>query len=171
MGQAPKPFTLAEQRTLVKLHAQGLSLGKIATQMKRGRATISRYAKNLNLSFDREVMAAATVAAQFDRKAARAKIIEGLYKRSQHNLDRMNDSEFDTLIKSGPGEESPGVLEFVPTIDEKNLTASIGIALTSAAKLEAIDDDGGLSEARGLLSGFFAAVAETAEPMPEGMGE
>lgn len=134
--------------------------------MNRALSTISTKAKQLGLSFDRSQMEQAIQASIFDRRAARAKIIEGLYQRAQFNLDRLNADEFQTLVKSGPGEESEDVLDFVPTMDEKNLTSALGIALTSAAKLEAIDDDGGMTEAKGLLGTIIGAINIVAEGQP-----
>ena len=162
----PRPWTAAETTALRNLHAQGLPANQIAKRMQRPVSTIHYWSKKLGLSYDRTQMEKAIQASQIDRKAARNKIIEDLYRRAQYNLDRLNQPQFETLVKSGPGEETPMPLEFVPSMDERNIIQAVATSLTSAARLEEIDNDGGLIEARGLLGTILGAIQQSVDGLP-----
>lgn len=134
--------------------------------MQRPVSTVHLWSKKLGLTYDRTQMEKAIQASQIDRKATRNRIIEDLYRRAQYNLDRLNATQFETLVKSGPGEETPMPLDFVPSVDERNLIQSVASALTSAARLEEVDNDGGLVEARGLLGTILGAIQHSVDGLP-----
>lgn len=162
----PRLWTAAETTALKNLHAQGLPANQIAKRMQRPVSTVHVWSKKLGLSYDRTQMEKAIRASQLDRKAARGKIIEDLYRRAQHNLDRLNSQQFETLVKSGPGEETPTALDFVPSVDERNIILAVSTSLTSATRLEDIDSDGGLVEARGLLGTILGAIQHSVQGLP-----
>lgn len=68
------PVSEAERARLRELHGAGLSCGQIAREMSRDRATISRHARALGLSFARDQTKNATEARVIDAAAKRAEI-------------------------------------------------------------------------------------------------
>ncbi|WP_130012150.1 helix-turn-helix domain-containing protein [Serinicoccus sediminis] len=158
-------WTQADTDRLTDLHSQGLSLGKIAEQMGRGKATISTRAKAAGLTWDRDQVAAATQAKTRDAKARRADIKLRLLTRVEANLDRLDADTFHTLVPSGPGIHDPRQLSFVPPDDEKHLATSITSYLGAYDRLEKLDGDGGVADAVGMLDKIADAIKGAAQAL------
>lgn len=156
-------WTSDDDAELKRLHAEGLPLNQIRLKMGRPRSTIGRHSQKLGLTYDREHMRPAIEAAQMDRKATRAGIIEDLYRVARRQTDRLLDETgFDTLINIGMGEQGPRRLDFIPAADARALAGSIGTLLARAEALEKIDADGGAGEVRGIVGGLLDAIAARA---------
>lgn len=136
------------------------SCNAIAKELGVAASTISLWAKREGLSFDRAQTAKAVNAHRLDRAAARADIIDRLYKRSQKVLTRLEADEFSHRIPTETGsmvvhDDDP------PANDEKSLSAAIGMYLNNATRLELIDGNAGESAARSMLAelGAFLGVS------------
>ncbi len=72
------PLTEAELTQIRQLHADGHCRNDIAKTLRRSGSTISKAAQKLGLSFDREMVKAATEARVADAKARRAELMNSL---------------------------------------------------------------------------------------------
>lgn len=133
-----RAWTAAEDRELTKLHAAGLSLHAIAKQMGRPKSVVSKYAAALRLDWDRTGTAAATVAVQVDNRARRALAVSRMYDRIEHLQDRLEAAPFMTMKRTLEG-DSPTELDFVPTVDERNVADTISRYAQTANRFESID--------------------------------
>jgi transposase len=145
-----------------ELHALGWSCNAISKELGFSPSTISRWAKREGLNFDRTKTAVAVAAHRLDRAAARADIIDRMYKRSAKVLDRLEADKYTYRISSEFGsnlvsDDAP------PSGDEKNLAASLAIYVQNATKLETIDAGTGVEKVHSVLdslaAGFAAAAA------------
>lgn len=134
-----------------ELFDQGMSCNRIAKELDVAPSTISGWAKREGLSFDRKQTAKAVTAQRLDRAAARADIIDRLYRRSQKVLDRL---EADTYTHRVPTEFGSQVVsdDDPPANDEKSLSAAVGMYLSNATRLELVDGNAGESAARSMLA-------------------
>lgn len=146
-----------------------MSCNGIARELGWSPATISKWAKGEGLNFDRTKTAVAVAAQRIDRAAARADIIDRMYKRSQKVLSRLEADLFVFYVAGGEGAERITESE-PPAGDEKNLAASIGIYVQNATKLEAVDAGDGVEKAHSVLDALaagFAAAADSYVPDDE----
>lgn len=72
---ANQPVTDTERQRVRDLHAAGRTRNDIATELNRSGSTISKIAKDLGLSFNREQVKAATEAKVADARARRAALM------------------------------------------------------------------------------------------------
>ena len=137
----------------------GTSCNGIAKELGVAASTISGWAKREGLSFDRKQTAKAVTAQRLDRAAARADIIDRLYRRSQKVLTRL---EADQFVYRVPTEAGSRIVrdDDPPANDEKSLSAAVGMYLNNATRLELIDGNAGESAARSMLAelGEFLGV-------------
>lgn len=150
-------WTAAEDRDLVKLHARGLSLHAIAREMGRPKSVVSTHAKELSLEWDREGTAAATKAVQVDNRARRTVIISRMYDRIDHLQDRLDAPTFRTVLRGVDG-DAPTDVDFVPTVDERNVADTISRYAVTASRLEAVDSGVTAEGVRNLLSGISRQI-------------
>lgn len=134
------------------LHAEGKSCNAIARELGVAPSTVSRWAKREGLAFDRAQVAAANAAHAVDLKARRQAIVSRLYGQVEADLDRLEAATFKTLTRDYGGGESPSELDFVPTQAKRDLMQSVSTALTSAARLEAVDGSRDVENAKGLMA-------------------
>lgn len=152
----------AEDAELRRLHAQGLPLNQIHKRMGWSTATISKYAKKANLSFNREQMAAAIEANAIDAKARWSTLRDRLLTRAEKLLDKVEAPEdggtFRTLVPVGQGAQVPQNLDFVPTPDERNISNAMASYMNQASSIEKMLNDGGMAEARGMVNSILSAI-------------
>lgn len=79
----------SDSEWLTELHAAGKSLHSISKDMGRSKDTVSRYAKELGLSFNRSATAKAAEAVHVDNKAKRATLESRLLDEAAKMLDQM----------------------------------------------------------------------------------
>jgi len=142
------PLTPEQREQIVDLAKLGRGRNEIARTVGCSPTTVTKVAKAHKVTFDGSITATATSARAADAKA----------RRTALGLDMLGDLE-DARLR----------LEHAGTARDFQLTAqgidALSRAYTNLLKLD--PGDGGLSEARGLMAGFFAAVSTAAEPMPE----
>lgn len=151
------------KQRIVELCRQGVSRNDIHRQTGVAAASISGIVKRAGLSFDRSRVAAATEARKVDLKERRTRIIEREYARIEHLQDRREAAEFKTVFKGEYGSEYVKTLDFVPTVDERNIADTISRMVTSVAKLEAVDSDQGVDSAKSLLGQIARGFGLAAE--------
>lgn len=147
----------AKRSAIVEAIRSGGTCRGIAREHKVSHAIVSKIAKEEGLSFDRAAQtAAATAAAEFDARQARATLIRRSYEHAAHFLDRAR-AAYTTTITTQHGidwvtyaEPSPG--------DQRNLMTSFGIAVDKALALEKHDNDGGAAAGRTMVNDLFGAL-------------
>lgn len=139
MPRHPNPVTDADHQRVRELHAQGKSRNAIAEEIGRSGRTVSRIAKELGLTFDRERTRAATEAKKDDARAKRAALALALLDDAQrlrrqlwkpaHYVDH-GGKEFDRVDWTLPE----------PTFaDKQKIMQSVGIAVDKAVRLDEYD--------------------------------
>lgn len=141
-----------DDATLRRLHGlPGRSLTSIATEMGRSKATVSRHATDLGLSWDRSQVAAATQAKVLDAKARRAALEAGLLE----DAARLREQLFaPTVVFNFGGKDNTYEQRHIdePTFTDKlKIMQATGTAIDRALKLAQHDADGGAADARSLL--------------------
>ena len=141
VNAAPRParkWTRADDARLRELHGQGMALHAISREMDRSKSMVSRHSELLGLSWDRARTAAATRAVEVDNKARRVTIVNRIYDRIEHLQDRLEAAPFMTMKRTLEG-DSPTELDFVPTVDERNVADTISRYAQTATRFETID--------------------------------
>lgn len=168
---AKKTVTDADRDQLRELHAEGHGRNEIARRMKRSPRTISVLAEELGLDFDRTHTAVATEARKVDAKARRAAIIDGLYDVVEDDLAYLQQADDYEMAEVSMGDVVRYHVDRLPAQDRKALIGGISTATTAAAKLEAIDNDGGANEAKSMLGQLAAGLTAAYTAMNEGDGD
>lgn len=162
MAQRPPPLTDAELARIRTLHAAGTSRNDMARILGRSGSTISKAAEQMGLSFDREMVKAATAARVADARARRADIMHKLLD----DADRLRGQIWE------PHEyRAHGGRDFVeqrwtqpePTsADKHKLMMATSAALTSSMRLDLHDVDSGASTAKSMLGALAAGLGVAA---------
>jgi hypothetical protein len=139
---APKPWTAAEEQRLVDLHAQGVTLCKIATTLNRSKQSVSKHAKAAGLKWDRAQTASATNARVEDNKARRSIIESDLLVEVQRLLTQTKAPHV-VFHWNDKNECAEHTLKGPTTGDIRNLMQSVGIAIDKSLKLSVYDGTGG----------------------------
>lgn len=157
-GKPGQRWTQADTDELLSRHAQGETLTSIAKAMNYTSSVIRGHADKLDLSWDRSKTEAATIAHMVVAKEQRQRIIAKLYQRAETRVDAMDQPGWKKLVKGVQGAEDKETLDFVPADDERNMSSAVLNYLAAAAKLEALDDDGGVQAARSMLGALAKAI-------------
>ncbi|MBP5883164.1 helix-turn-helix domain-containing protein [Streptomyces scabiei] len=170
-NQNTNPVTDEEHAEIRRLHAQGVGRNEIARRIGRGPRTVSEYCKREGLSFDRTATAAATEAKKIDAKARRAALIDRAYTRAERIFDRLEADvvdgyKFTSTTVNGIETER---LDHVPAPEERSLATAVGQYLTQAAKLEALDSDGGVEDAESMLGKLMVGLKAAYDRASEGV--
>lgn len=152
----------AEQRTeALKLYEQE---GPSAVEKKLGipKTTVMSWAKKAGVRTIRTERTRKAVEARvFDGKLRRQNITERLYGQAEKILDDLEAPKFRTILKASFGEEKPKTLDFIPANDKKTLLQAVGTAMTTTAKLEAVDTDNGVQGAVSMLDRLMEQIGVT----------
>ncbi|MBP8882664.1 MAG: hypothetical protein KBG77_16370 [Dermatophilaceae bacterium] len=132
----------------------------IAKKMGRPKSVVSKYAAALRLDWDRTGTAAATVAVQVNNRARRALAVSRMYDRIEHLQDRLEAPTFRSVLRGLEG-DTPTDLDFVPTVDERNIADTITRYAGGAARMESIDASATAEGVRNLLSGIARQIGLT----------
>lgn len=152
----------AEQRTeaLRLYQAQGpTAAGK---QLGIPKETIASWARKAGVHTVRSERTRKAVEAKVvDAKLRRANIAERLYGQAEKILDDLESPKFRTILKASFGEEKAKTLDFIPANDKKTLLQAVGTAMTTTAKLEAVDTDNGVQGAVSMLDKLIEQIGVT----------
>lgn len=169
-NQHSNPVTDKDRKKLKELHAAGKGRNQIARELKRSPRTISVLAEELGLTFDRTMTAVATQARVIDSKARRAAIIAGLYDVAEDDLTYLKDDTFE-LVEVSMGAPVRYETNRLPAQDRKALITGISTATTAAARLEALDTNNGVDDAKSMLGQLAAGLTAAYNAMDEGAGD
>ncbi len=139
------------QERLRALHADGLSANSIAKQLGCSQSTVSKYAKQLGLSFNRTHTRAAVEAHIVDAAARRARLIARGYARAEKLYDRLEAPTFKYRVVY---KESTEIVtdEAPPSADERALQAAIAGHMVMVARLEQVDGAPGIAKTASIIT-------------------
>lgn len=169
-NQHSNPVTDKTRADVRRLHAEGKGRNAIARELKRSPRTISVLAEELGLDFDRTMTAVATQARVIDSKARRAGIISGLYDVAEDDLTYLKDDTYD-LVEVSMGEPVRYETNRLPAQDRKALITGVSTATNAAARLEALDTNNGVDDAKSMLGQLAAGLTAAYDAMNEGAGD
>lgn len=162
------PFNDAELERLRELHADGFTLGQIALELGRGRASVSRWAAKLDLSFDRSQTEKAIAARKADNRAARADLAERLYRRASDLIDRLEADTWSSRIVTPRGKvieitgDDPGAQE------ERWISQAVTSYMAAAMRAETVDQDhADVDSGLSLLGKLNERIAAVVAQMPD----
>jgi hypothetical protein len=165
------PFSQKEIEELARLHSEGLGRNQIATRMGRSLRGVSVHAQRLGLTFDRTATEAATRAKVVDAKARRANIISGLYELAQDDLDYLRKTTPYDLVEVSAGKAVRYKAERLPAQDRRALIHGVSSAASAAARLEAMDTNNGVDDAKSMLGQLATGLTAAYHAMNEGAGD
>jgi len=165
------PVTDETRADVRRLHAEGLGRNEIARRLSRSPRTVSVICEEAGLTFDRTATAVATKAASIDARARRMDIIDRLYSQAERILSRLEREEHRVREVSF-GKVLTYEVEELPAQDVRNLTIAVSTAVDRAAKLEALNTDNGISDAKSMLGQLAAGLTAAYQAMDhEGAGD
>jgi hypothetical protein len=88
----------------------------------------------------------------------RARVIDRGYSRIEALQDRLEAATFRTMQKERGGGEREVTLEFVPTIDERNLANTIASYVGTVTNLEKLDAGDVSSDVKSMLADLGRAL-------------
>jgi transposase-like protein len=152
-----KALTPEDREQILALYRGGAGRNVIARTIGCSPATVSKVCKAAGVHFDRNATAQAVAARQIDLKARRQAILHRIYTRVEKNLDRLETAGYTySLVLPGGAEDTARIVEHTdddpPSQDERNHMSVVTGYLQAAAKLEAVDSDGGATDAVSMLS-------------------
>lgn len=135
------PLTDAERQQIRDLHAAGHGCNDIARQLGRDRATISKHAKDLGLTFDRKQTKAATDARVADAKHKRAILSEQLLDDALRLRAQLWEPA--TVFNFGGRDNTyeERTLDKPPFADQEKILRSLAVAVDKHARLLELDRD------------------------------
>jgi hypothetical protein len=158
---ASDPVGPEEKDRIRVLMARGISCVQIARQLGRSTETISRHAKAMGLSFDREQTREATTVRVDDMKARRARLTERLLDEAEADLNGRKELQPDHAFLQ-KGEAMDG--QFMPRPQDKMyLARSAATLLAEHRNLASFDSEDGAAGAKSMLAALAAGLATAAE--------
>ncbi|MFJ4286417.1 hypothetical protein ACIPY0_12295 [Paenarthrobacter nicotinovorans] len=132
-------YTEEQRAEALKLYeAEGPTA--VEKQLGIPKNTVASWAKQAGIRTVRNESTRAAVEAKvIDGKLRRQNITHRLYAQAEKILDDLEGEKFRTLIKGTQGRDKDVTLEFVPPNDRRTLVQTVSAAMTTTAKLEAVD--------------------------------
>jgi hypothetical protein len=132
-----RSWTEADTATLKRLHADGKTLGGIATETGWAAGTISRRASRLGLKWADRMPTATERAQRENNDRLREDVLQGMWEVAQGLLGRLTGAEFFDLVRGEGGSEVMMKLPHIPSRSARELAGAIQGLTSSAAKIEA----------------------------------
>ena len=146
---------------LRKLHGQEMSVRAIADELGVSRSTVSRWAKEEGLAFDRARTAQAVAAHSIDLAAGRQRLAEKMLARAEQLLDSL-DGKY--LVYSFGGRDntySEHTLDKPPVEVIRNAVTTAGITFDKLTRIVERDPD--ISGAQSVVASLEAGILAAAE--------
>lgn len=149
---AADPITDTDRQRVAELHTAGKGRNDIATEIGRSAGTVSKIAKALGLSFDREATRAATA----------AKVADAASRRAALALDLLGDAEklrsqlwTEATVFAFGGKDNiyaEHPLPEPPAVDKLKLLQAAGTAIRDSLRLTEFDAAAGTTDAKAMLT-------------------
>lgn len=145
-----------------ELHAAGQSLGQIAAELGRSKSTVSKFARQNQLTWGAERTAAATEAKVATNRDKRAALESRFLDEAALLLDQLHGQH---LVFNFGGKDNTYEQHILPEPDvqsKRTLIQAAGTAVDKAVKLAEVDKAGAGAEAgKSMVGALFAALAVT----------
>jgi hypothetical protein len=163
----PPPVTDAEKQRIRELHGKGLARNEIARQLGRGQKTISKYAAEMGLDFERRERTAKAVEARVaDARVARAELAVRLIEDAEKLRQRMHQP-YRVWRITNDGELRTGVLNLPDARDQRDLAVALNTAVNASLRLEEFDADPGINGAKSMLGALAAGLGAAYEQLTQ----
>ncbi|UUN29438.1 helix-turn-helix domain-containing protein [Streptomyces sp. FIT100] len=156
-----EPITDADRDQVRRLHSEGKSRNEIARTIGRSGSTVSKIARELDLSFERgpEVVAA-TEARRVDLAERRARFAESLHK----SAERLHAQLFaPCTIGSFGGKDnvwSEQALDRPTFTDQRQILAAVSTAVDKSLKLAPAEGGDNAEDVRSMLGTLGTVLTE-----------
>lgn len=170
VNKGKRPVTDETRQQVRQLHAEGHGRNEIARRLERSPRTISVLCDEMGLDFDRTATAVATEARKVDAKARRVALVDRYYAQAHRQLDRLDRSEH-VVKEASFGKVLTYTIPEPTAQDVRALMQAAATASAQAAKLEALDADGGAEEAKSVLGQLASGLTAAYQAMNEGDGD
>lgn len=161
------PLSDKERDQIRRLHDAGKCRNEIAKLLGRSGSTISKAAAKMGLSFDREMVKAATAAKVADAKARRAELMHELLD----DAERLRQQLFaPTTLHSFGGKDHTYNSKDVeqPTFqDQHKIMMAVSSAVTSSLRIDDHDTDTGADGAKSMLGALAAGLKVAYDQLPD----
>ncbi|SNS43483.1 GcrA cell cycle regulator [Micrococcales bacterium KH10] len=158
---AARPWTPDEDQKLRNLHANEISVRRIAETLGRPRSTVASRIRRLGLKSTRTKTLAATQANMADAKSRRAKAalaeLEILELSQTRALKTLRDAEpWQTVLRGEMGIEEPKDVGFVPPRDMREESSARASMAATVDRLTI--EDNGAAAAASMLERLAGAI-------------
>lgn len=159
-------WTSEDTRVLHELNAEGLALGIVAERMGKTKATVSRRARELALTWPTPAAKDAIEVQKWNAETVRADIQDDLLLVIQDQLARLRTAgEFKELIKGEYGAEVVKVLDFIPARSLSMMAKAIRDLIAAIRDLAELSKDSNAgSDLDRYLSFMMGADPSLADP-------
>ncbi len=165
MAKKSPPRADDKRARLRELHAQELSTRAIADELGVSPTTVSRWAKEEGLKFNREKTAQAVAAQTLDLAARRARLVERMMGLAEETITLVEGGEIEQVAITQAGKVVRTTRKPDMT-DRRNAVTISGIAVDKATKL--LDRDTGVESATSTLDALEAAIGAAARGLLDG---
>lgn len=147
-----RPVEAEVRERAIELIQSGMPRNAIARELSIAPSSVSKVARDADLTFDRaNQTASATAARQHDLKVRRLELIDELFSKATDHIVAI-DQKFMLHNIGGKDNTYTGKeIDRAPTGDILNLHRSASLALKDARELIRDDDDQGVAEAESML--------------------
>ncbi|MCO1575015.1 hypothetical protein M8C13_04480 [Crossiella sp. SN42] len=163
---ARRELTDADRERVRELHAEGLGRNEIAKQAGLSAATVTKLAKELELSFDRSATEVAVAARVVDAKAKRAELMNNLLDDAARLRAQLWERAH---VYSFGGKDNTFAEAHVPQPsfrDQRDIMGSVSTALTASLRLAEHDSDPGVDASKSMLGALAGELSRLAEQLP-----
>ncbi|MFE0877304.1 helix-turn-helix domain-containing protein [Streptomyces smyrnaeus] len=159
-----RPITDKDREQVRRLHAQGKARNEIARAMKRSPSTVSKLAREMDLTFDRgpEVVAA-TEARRIDLAARRAQLAEALHTDAERLRAQLWEPSTYGEFAGREGEWHEVHLDKPRFADQRQIIAATGTAIQQSLKLAPAEGGEGADQVRSMLGALGEALTRAAD--------
>lgn len=146
---------------LRKLHAQDLSVRAIAEKLGVSRSTVSRWAKDEGLAFDRAQTAQAVAAHTIDLAAGRTRLAEKMLAESEAMLDNINKPYRVFSFGGRDNVYTEKLLDSAPVEVRRNVITTAAITFDKLTRI--VEKDPDVSGAQSVVASLEAGILAAAE--------
>lgn len=156
-----EPITDTDRDQVRRLHAEGKSRNEIARTIGRSGSTVSKIARELDLSFERgpEVVAA-TEARRMDLAARRQQLAEALHQDAERLRAQLWAPCTIGAFGGKDNEWSQVDLDRPPFAEQRQILAATSIAVDKSLKLAPAEGGEGAEQVRSMLGTLGEVLAD-----------
>jgi hypothetical protein len=158
MANRARPWTDAEDQTLIDGNIAGESLTSIARKVGRPNSSVHNRAKTLKrpdgspLTWDTSKTAEASKARHDRLKERRMGLLERAMDAAEGVYDTIEAPTYKRIFKGNYGQELVKEIDFIPPAERRDLAATATQHVAVMIRLAAVDDDQGADVGKSMLT-------------------